>query len=66
MRPHQAHGFANRLFAQLHEEGHLTALHHGNFKLADLVALGQVGVEIIFARKDAALGDGPGGDGAAR
>ena len=29
----------------------------GNFKLADLVALGQVGVEIIFARKDAALGD---------
>jgi hypothetical protein len=40
-----------------HEERHLTALHHGDFKLADLVALGQVGVEIIFTRKDAALGD---------
>jgi len=31
-------------------------LHHRYFKLADLVALGQVGVEIVFTRKDAALG----------
>jgi hypothetical protein len=42
------------VFAFLQEERHLTALHHRDFKLADLVALGQVGVEVVFARKDAA------------
>jgi hypothetical protein len=46
---HQAHGFL--LVAQ--EELDLAALHHRNFKLADLVALGQVGVEIVFAGKNA-------------
>jgi len=46
---HQAHGFL--LVAQ--EELDLAALHHRNFKLADLVALGQVGVEIVFAGENA-------------
>ena len=49
---HQAHGFF--LVAQIKAD--LAALHHGDFKLADLVALGQVGVEIIFAGKNAARG----------
>ena len=53
----QAHGFANGLFAHFQEERHLAALHYGDLKLADLVALGQVGVEVVFARKNAALGD---------
>jgi hypothetical protein len=46
---HQAHGFL--LVAQ--EELDLAALHHRDLKLADLVALGQVGVEIVFAGKNA-------------
>ena len=57
MRTHQAHGFVHSFLAHFQKERHLAALHHRNFKLADLVALGQVGVEIIFPRKDAALGD---------
>ena len=45
---HQAHGF---LFLA-EQERHLAALHHRNLELADLVALGQVGVEVVLARKD--------------
>ena len=33
-------------------EVHATTLHHGGLELADLVALGQIGVEVVFARKD--------------
>jgi hypothetical protein len=32
-------------------------LHYRNLELADLVALGQVGVEVVLARKDAARCD---------
>ena len=46
---HQTHGF---LFVA-QEEFNLAPHHHGNFKLADLVALGQIGVKIIFPRKNA-------------
>jgi hypothetical protein len=49
MRAHQAHGLL--LVAEV--ERHLAALHHGNLELADLVALGQVGVEVVLARKNA-------------
>ena len=48
VRAHQANGF----FLVAHKERHLTALHHGNFKLTDLIALGQIGVEVILARKN--------------
>ncbi len=51
MRTHQANGF---LFIA-HKERHLATLHHRNFKLADLITLGQIGVEIIFARKNTLL-----------
>ena len=51
---HQAHGLL--LVAEV--EADLAALHDGDFELADLVALGQVGIEIILAREDAARSDG--------
>ena len=50
---HQAHALA--LVAQV-ELDH-TALHHRDFELADLVALGQVRVEVVLARKHAAFGN---------
>jgi hypothetical protein len=53
----QAHGLAHGFLALFEEEGHLAALHHRDLELADLVALGQVGVEVVFARKNAALGN---------
>jgi len=49
VRAHQAH----RLLFLAEVERDAAALHHGNLDLADLVALGQVGVEIILARKNA-------------
>ncbi len=49
---HQAHCF--HLIAQQKADG--AALHHRNFKLADLVALGQIRIEIVFARKHRILG----------
>ena len=54
---HQAH----RLLLVAQVERHLAALHHRDLVLADLVALGQVGVEVVLAREDA-----PGRDGAAQ
>jgi hypothetical protein len=53
VRAHQSHG----LFLVAEEEAHLAALHHRDLKLADLVALGQVGVEVVLAREHALLGD---------
>ena len=47
---HQTHGV--QLIA--HVEAHFAALHHGNLELGDLVALGQVRVEVVLARKNAA------------
>ena len=38
-------------------EGHMAALHHRQFKLADLVALGKVRIEIILARENAVRGN---------
>ena len=46
----------NGLLVVTQKERHFSALHDRNFKLADLIALGQIGVEIVFAGKDAALG----------
>ena len=59
MRAHQAHGFLHRFFgfAFFDKENHLAAHDHGVLKLAGLVALGQVGVEIVFARKLAFFSD---------
>ena len=37
--------------------GQLTLLHDGQFVLADLIALGQIGIKIILAGKDRAAGD---------
>ena len=51
MRTHET----DRFFRLAQEKLHLTAHHHGDLKLADLVAFGQIGVEIIFSRKNAAL-----------
>ena len=45
VRAHQAH----RLLLVAQEEAHLAALHHRDFELADLVALGQIGVEVVLA-----------------
>ena len=53
---HQAHGFVHSFFTFYEVKRHLTALHHRNFKLTDLIALRQVGIKIVFARKNAALG----------
>ena len=50
MGAHQSH----RSLLVAHEEFHLAALHHRNFKLTDLVALGQVRIKIVLARKNAA------------
>jgi hypothetical protein len=50
---HQAHG----LLFVAEEERHLAALHHRDLELADLVALGQIGVEVVLAGKHALLGD---------
>jgi len=52
--PHQADG--SFLFAE--QETDFAALHHGDLELADLVALGQVGVEVVLAREDAGRRDG--------
>ena len=46
---HQAHGFL--LVTQ--EERHLAALYDRDLELADLVALGQVGVKVVLAGKNA-------------
>ena len=54
MCAHQAHGFALVFFVAIQKKGNFAALHHRNFKLADLIALGQIGVEIILAGKNAA------------
>ena len=54
VRPYQAHGL--RFVA--HEKRHLAALHHRDLELADLVALGQVGIEVVLAREHAARRDG--------
>ena len=53
MRAHQTHG----LGLAIQKERHRTALHHRNLKLADLVALGQVRVEIVLTREHAARCD---------
>ncbi len=53
VRAHEAHG----LLFVAKEEAHRAALHHRDLVLADLVALGQVGVEVVLAREDAPLGD---------
>ena len=50
---HQAHG----LLLVAEEELDRAALHHRDLELADLVALGQVGVEVVLAREDAARRD---------
>ena len=50
---HQAH----RLLLLAEEELDLAALHHRDLELADLVALGQVGVEVVLAREHAARRD---------
>ncbi len=50
VRAHQAH----RLFLVAQEEFDRAALHHRDLELADLVALGQVGVEVVLAGKNAA------------
>ena len=49
VRAHQP----DRLFLFTEEEFDAAALHHRDLELADLVALGQIGVEVIFAGKDA-------------
>lgn len=45
-------------FARLgfHTEGHLAALHNRMLKLADLVALGQIGVKIVLTIEDGTFG----------
>ena len=54
MRAHQAHGlFLGQAGDFGHEEFDRTALHDRNLILANLVAFGQVGVKIVFARKNA-------------
>ena len=53
MRAHQAH----RHLAFAHEEFHIATLHYRNLKLADLVALGKVRVEVVLARKNTFFGD---------
>ena len=40
-----------------HHERHPAAVHHGRLVLADLVALGQIGIEVVLAREDRLLGD---------
>ncbi len=42
----------------VHQKLDHPALHHGNLVLADLVALGQVRVEVVLAREDGARRDG--------
>ena len=53
VRAHQA----DRFFLLIQEELNRTTHHHRDLKLTDLVALGQVGVEVVFAREDAARRD---------
>jgi hypothetical protein len=43
---------------RLHDEGQRAALHDRDLVLADLVALGEVRVEVVLAREDAARRDG--------
>ena len=51
---HQAHGlFLGHTLDFGHEKFHCATLHHRDLKLADLVALGQIRVEVILARKNA-------------
>ncbi|MPM82466.1 hypothetical protein SDC9_129527 [bioreactor metagenome] len=49
---HQAHGLEDVVLAFFQIEADFTALHHGDLELGDLVALGQVGVEVVLARED--------------
>jgi len=47
-------GQAHRVFVVAHDRTiDAAALHHRDLVLADLVALGQVGVEVVLAREDA-------------
>jgi hypothetical protein len=50
-------GQADEFFLLSHADRQPAALHHRNLELADLVALGQVGVEIILAREHRARRD---------
>ena len=45
------------LVAFSHLDGDRAALHHRDLELADLVALGEIRVEVVLARKDAARRD---------
>ncbi len=45
-------GQMDELFLLADMNGQPAARHHGNLELADLVTLGQVGVEVILARED--------------
>ena len=56
MRAREMHGFFICRIAFAHAKRHTAANDHGQFKLADLIAFGQVGIKIVFARKDAARG----------
>jgi hypothetical protein len=47
----------HHLFFPVHEEADLAALHDGQLVLADLVALRQVGIEVVLAREDGAAID---------
>ncbi len=51
VRARQVHDLGVSLVAFAHLDGDFTALYDRQFELADLVALGQIGVEVILARK---------------
>jgi hypothetical protein len=53
VRACQTHG----LFSAIDIDGQRTAVHDRQLELTDLVALGQIGVEIVLARKDRTLSD---------
>ncbi len=52
MGARQLYGFQFRLAVLLEHERQCAALHYRTFELADLVALRQVRIEIILARKN--------------
>ena len=51
---HMADGFARAVFQ---EDVYLARADDGDFELGDLVALGQVGIEVVFAGEDGAAVD---------
>ena len=51
----QVHNLFNKIITLADLQHDLAAYNHGVFKLADLVALRQIRIEIVFAGKDGVL-----------